>query len=424
MAESLLADREALAAVSRILQRSERELDPEQLIRTYVETGVLAQLRNDNNHILYGRRGTGKTHVLRVLGEEARRDRSVVVVYLDLRVVGSTNQLDDTGRSLPQKCITLFKDFLGEIHNALLDVATDPQAQDLPTDALSSTGALSEAITRVAQFVPKRNVTRETSKENTDNSKFAASLSATPSLSADAIQGTKEAEKVAESYEQFFHDNLLFNELFRLIAVALNAVGRRRLLILLDEWTAVGSELQPYFAEFIKRTLLPNAAITIKIASLEYRSRFSAPLDGTNNVLGFELGGDITTSLDLDDYFVYARNPGRVEEIFEELLFKHLDGALPRGYLPSKLHIIGATMLRTALFTERNTFVELVRAAEGVARDFIQIFTGTFLDAQRRGREKIDIRAVREAARQHYEKDKAGNLSDAQHAVLERIIAD
>lgn len=423
MAESLLADREVLAAVSRILQRSEREVDAAQLIRTYVDTGVLPQLRNSNNHILYGRRGTGKTHVLRVLGEEAKKDPSAVVLYLDLRVVGSTNQLDDKGRSLPQKCITLFKDFLGEIHNTLLDIATDPAVETFPTDALGKVGRLAEAITRVAQFVPKRNVAIETSRENVSNATLDAKVGATPFVSAGASSGVKEGEKVAESYEQFFHDNLMFNELFGLLNDALRAVGRQRLLILLDEWTAVGSEIQPYFAEFIKRTLLPNPVITLKIASLEYRSRFSAPLDN-NNFLGFELGGDITTSLDLDDYFVYARNPVRVEEIFQELLFKHLDGALPANYFLLKRMAGSASALKTALFTEQSTFVELVRAAEGVARDFIQIFAGTFLDAQRRGRDKIDVRAVREAARQHYEKDKAGNLSDAQHAVLERIIAD
>jgi hypothetical protein len=426
MVEGVLADREVLAAVSRILQRSERELDAAQLIRTYVETGALPQLQNNNNQILYGRRGTGKTHVLRVLGEEARRDSSTMVMYLDLRVLGSTNQQQDGegGRTVVQKCIAWCKDFLGELHNALLDAATDPrQGSAPPPDALPRLADLAEAITRVAQVVTKRDVTKETASESEESLKLAAVASASPSLGVDGQSGSRSSAKVSESYEQYFHENLLFAELFRLVEAAIPAVGKRRVLVLLDEWTAIPAEVQPYFAEFIRRTLLPNPAVTVKIASLEYRSRFSIPLP-RNNHLGFELGGDISTGVDLDDYFVYARNPGRVEDIFQELLFKHLVGALPPEYLKTSSAIATALALRTALFTEQNTFVELVRAAEGVARDFIQIFTKTFLDAQRRGRDKIDIRAVREAARQHYEKDKAGNLSDAQHAVLERVIAD
>jgi ATPase subunit of ABC transporter with duplicated ATPase domains len=214
MADSLLRDREVLAAVSRILQRSEREQNTEQLIRTYVDTGVLLQLQNDNNQILYGRRGTGKTHVLRVLGEEGRQDIDKVVLYLDLRVLGSTNQLQETGRTIPQKCISLFKDFLGELHNALLDAATDPKMTKAAPDALVRLSELAEAITRVAQFVAKRDVKRERMTEAEDALKIGASLSKSPGVSVDASSGKKATETVAESYEQHFQENLLFTEFF------------------------------------------------------------------------------------------------------------------------------------------------------------------------------------------------------------------
>ena len=55
-------------AVSRIRQRSERQEDLQKLLGTFVDVGILPQLNNQNNQILYGRRGTGKTHVLKVLG--------------------------------------------------------------------------------------------------------------------------------------------------------------------------------------------------------------------------------------------------------------------------------------------------------------------------------------------------------------------
>jgi hypothetical protein len=80
--------------------------------------------------------------------------------------------------------------------------------------------------------------------------------------------------------------------------------------------------------------------------------------------------------------------------------------------------------MRKALFTERDTFVELVRAAEGVVRDFISIFNRAFFLAQRGGRVNIDVRSAREAARQWYETDKAINLSDAHNVVLQRIMTD
>jgi hypothetical protein len=64
----LLDDPQVGRAISNILARSEKQPDIDVLERTYVDSGVLPQLHNANAQILYGRRGTGKSHVFRVLG--------------------------------------------------------------------------------------------------------------------------------------------------------------------------------------------------------------------------------------------------------------------------------------------------------------------------------------------------------------------
>jgi DNA replication protein DnaC len=66
-------DQLIMQAVSKILQRSERQADLQKLLGTFVDVGILPQLLNRNNQILYGRRGTGKTHVLRVLASRLKR---------------------------------------------------------------------------------------------------------------------------------------------------------------------------------------------------------------------------------------------------------------------------------------------------------------------------------------------------------------
>jgi hypothetical protein len=76
------------------------------------------------------------------------------------------------------------------------------------------------------------------------------------------------------------------------------------------------------------------------------------------------------------------------------------------------------------MFTERATFVELARAAEGVVRDLINIFTQAYFHAQRRGRETIDRQAVVEGARQWFEQDKQTHLDDDMQLVLRRIVDD
>ena len=62
----LIKDVKLIQAISSISQRAERQRDINKVINSYVEIGILPQLLNNNNQILYGRRGTGKTHILRI----------------------------------------------------------------------------------------------------------------------------------------------------------------------------------------------------------------------------------------------------------------------------------------------------------------------------------------------------------------------
>lgn len=154
------------------------------------------------------------------------------------------------------------------------------------------------------------------------------------------------------------------------------------------------------------------------MASLEYRSDFS--IITSNAVIGFEMGADISASLDIDDYYVYDRNPDAITDSFGDMLVKHLANELPVGHLGS-LGVANGKDLSTKLFTERKVFQELVRASEGVARDLINIFSKAYFVAHRKGRDKIERSAVLEAARQWFEQDKERNLDEELRSVLRRI---
>jgi Cdc6-like AAA superfamily ATPase len=78
-------------AVSGVQLRSERQEDIEQLVSTFVDPGISVQLQNDNNQILYGRRGTGKTHVLKVVQAAAGANAQTLALYIDMRTLGSSS---------------------------------------------------------------------------------------------------------------------------------------------------------------------------------------------------------------------------------------------------------------------------------------------------------------------------------------------
>jgi hypothetical protein len=50
-------------------------------------------------------------------------------------------------------------------------------------------------------------------------------------------------------------------------------------------------------------------------------------------VIGFEMGADVSAFLDIDDYYVFDRNPQEITDAFANILVRHLSNELPDGYL-------------------------------------------------------------------------------------------
>jgi len=419
MAE-IINDPYLASAVSNIVARSERQPELSVLRQTYVETGVLPQVKNFTNQILYGRRGTGKTHVLQVLGAEMESETGIEVVYLDVRLLGSAHLFMDTTRHPAERCVAVFKDLLSIIQGRLLDIATDPKHNG---------GGIQE-VSEFADFVMRKTV-EVAEREVKDVRQSAAEeglevgLSAAPNQLGSTLkfsdrQSVSEATEVA--YVEALRETVVFSEVYQMLDRALDTLGVKRLVLLIDEWTNLPVDVQPFVAEFLKRSFFPSHRVTVKIGSLEYRSRFTLAVED-GNPIGFELGPDITANLDLDDYYVYDRNQDHVIEIFHALLYKHVASGMPNGQL-TKYGVKDATSFRSRLFTERATFVELVRAGEGVVRDFLGIFGSAFFKATAVGRQKIDLNSVEKAAQDWYETDKSTVLSPKQRAALKLIITD
>ncbi|WP_100814360.1 type IV secretion system DNA-binding domain-containing protein [Microbacterium lacus] len=54
------------------------------LHETFVDSGIIDVLDSVDHQVLYGRRGTGKTHAFSFLGSEIRT-RGDIALYVDLR---------------------------------------------------------------------------------------------------------------------------------------------------------------------------------------------------------------------------------------------------------------------------------------------------------------------------------------------------
>lgn len=414
----MLKDIKIIQAVSSISQRAERQRDINKIVSSYVEVGILPQLLNNNNQILYGRRGTGKTHILKIYENSHKDDKTKTVCYIDCRFLGSSPQFADTTMSVSHRCSSLFTDVLNEIYDVLLNhIAYEPNSTS--EQALNSLADLSKSSIEEIQK-SKRVIDK---KKNAEQSGSSIGLS----LSMDSVganfgtknESTEENEQTIE-FNTEEYEKIIFPDLHYHLRKVLE-FANTELIIVIDEWSAIPFDIQPFLAEFLKKSFIPIPEVTIKIGALEYRTNFTIPRE-KHNYIGLELGSDISTNLDIDEYYVYDRNPDEIVKTFLDILYKHISSELPEGYLEKEYSIKTSNQFLQNVFSGKPALTELVRASEGVIRDFINIFNLAFFDTQRKGLKNIDKRTVIEAGRQWFENDKSKNLDDFLHSKIRLII--
>ncbi len=419
---TVIGDLEIQKAIASIKQRSEKQRDLQKLIDSFVDLGIIPQIASENNQVVYGRRGTGKTHLFGYLASELKDRPNVAVISVDCRTLGSSRQFSDPNLAIEARCLALFRDILAEVHDGLLEYVVEHPTQ-YANEVLA---ALSDLERSTLEPVADRRTSaiETTAATSTGSSKSAGiKLEATgqganlnASTQSDRSLTTKTTESVAYS------DKVVFPNINRILQ---DICKRGDVLpyLLLDEWSSLPLDIQPYLAEFLKRGFLPLNLLTVKIASLEVRSNFS--FAGPNGIVGIEPGADMATGLDLDDHYVYDRNPDRVAKAFANILFKHIQSELPDGYLYETYGVDNGDKFVKTFFTNSTTaFHELARAAEGVVRDLLNIFMHAFFASQRKDQAKIDKRTIIEAAQQWFEQDKARELAPAVNDALQRIVRE
>src|SRR5271166_5670996 len=90
------------------ISRRAEAVDRKTLVQTFVDLGPLIPVLSSRDHqIVYGRRGTGKTHALLYVTEQLKTDRTIPV-YVDLRNMGSSGGMySDTQIPVTQRATRL-----------------------------------------------------------------------------------------------------------------------------------------------------------------------------------------------------------------------------------------------------------------------------------------------------------------------------
>ncbi|MFG1362114.1 ORC-CDC6 family AAA ATPase [Xanthobacter versatilis] len=404
--------KEANTCFMRFEDRAER-ITSKQVAETFVAVGpILNILSSNNNQIMYGRRGTGKTHALRYF-QSQKRDAGDIAIYIDAQNIGSNGSLyNDPTLPISERATRLLVDICSELHSALTDEFTDPDKEWDLSEAIPLLSKFNDSYleTRVAGTVET-----ETSQKDSESQKSGISaglkLAKDPSLdlggsqeasSAKETAGRRKESGVEESWLDFSFFSRTLNELASFVAP-------KRIWVLLDEWTTIPSDLQPYLADLLRRSMFSVKNITVKIAAIEHRAVFKKDMEN-NSYIGMELSADISVAINLDDFLVIERDESRAKEFFRHFVKNHVASVAPELGIKSSID----NVVQVA-FTQDNVFLEFVRASEGVPRDAMHILSQA---AQKAFESAIAMGHIRAAAHQFFQSEKQITIQANQESRL------
>lgn len=395
--------------------------EEEQLVQTFVNVGPLIPiLKGANNHVLYGRRGTGKTHILSYLKSVIENEQHDCCIYIDLRTIGSTGSIYSNATiPLEQRATRLFVDILQELRNQVIGyIVKDETNKDKYLSELTPT--LDDLLSLLDDKKIAGVVKQEISRGNEHNSagNYSLSLSESPSFSASSTTGEIVKQHIGIVEEGKYIDYLDFSSVYQTLQVVLEKLYPFRMWLFLDEFAELTDDLQIALADMIRRVFCPLKNFFFKIAAIEHRSNFKRQID-SSNYYGLELGADCSTC-NLDDFMVFGNNEAQSLSFFRDLIFRHTNSMLPDSEKYNDSNV-----LIQDLFTQEHVFDELVLAAEGVPRDAFNILAKAITEDYFN---KISMNTIRKAAKNWYNEDKLNSVISYPYAqslltwILENVI--
>lgn len=430
-----ISDSQTVDILCSLKHRAEKSDDLSAFFPSFVPVVDINHLKNPNTQVIFGRNGTGKTHFFKCFEEVVKYSfdhHDVIPLYFDMRALNISRVSPDlTEEDLVE---IFFKSFLYDLveklnafNTFILNYNGIGASRESRIKSKSSQSKFHAGIKRLRKAFDNNRMREKidnytkTIKENRQSSTKASvsgELSDSPKLSVSGgADASNEREEFIEITVQASHF-IDYEEIkigFEEIAEAFEA---NQIVILIDEWSQIDTELQPVISELIRRTLCTSNKISLKFAALKFLTKFSGKSRGRR--IGLQPGIDITELTDLNQIFTFDLDRKAVRQFLIFILVKHILEAIGRDVLkydfedPTKL--IWASVdgifsrLFEHIFESREAFDHFVRASEGNPRDFLAMISeccATHGAAQL----PIGMKAVRASAINYFKTTKMANFS-------------
>lgn len=405
-------------------------LDYTSFIDIYAGEDNITNIDNVNNTVIYGRRGSGKTHLLRALRERMSgnfKERRNFPVYIDLRRI--IPLVSSAAGSADGEAILIFKYVVQQVSLALAENVSDIFSLNEfdPANRLAIEvrhNELVEVFKSIYLEFDGRKFSKpaaalQISEEEIKSLGASANLSANPSLNGKIdFQKKIAGNSTQDSYISILDIANKFEEL--IVSLDLS-----RITILLDEWSEINSTTQLYLAEIIKKSFAA-IAVTIKIAAIPNRTNLGIKTD--EKYIGLEDGGDIQ-GYPLDMRYVFEANKTQTRNFFNDLLYKHLH-AINSKVVDKLIKDNKTTSAKLInLFFANVALNEILIASAGIPRDFMSLLITSydkFLISSKTAAKRISVSNLRIAHISWYETDKKEQIDKhpVERQLLQEIVAE
>lgn len=387
----------------RFQDRAER-IENKQIIETFVSVGPLLDvLANTSHQIIYGRRGVGKTHALKYFESQTGK-LGDIAIYVDCQNIGSNQSIyDDRELPIAERATRLLIDVCCAMHWSFMESFTDSRRGWSLSDVAPLLDEFTGAITQVRiDGVYEAEIKTVDLEKSGSSASIGATLRDKPEISAtiSSNSGQENSEELRHKRTGVERSSIDFNFIMQKMRAIVNFVAPKRIWLLIDEWSTVPSDIQPYLADLIRRSFFTTPNFSVKIAAIEQRSKFKVDFP-SERYIGFELGADISVALNLDDYLVFDNNESRATDFFRNLVNKHTRVIAKENNI--EIPLAENQLVTSHSFTQENVFIEFVKASEGVPRDAMHILSAA---AQKAATSSISMPVLRQAALQFFQSDK------------------
>lgn len=390
-------------------------------METYAEPELINRFMNVTNQVIYGRRGTGKTHLLLAIQERLADEffsNYNMGVYCDLSKV--IPLLDENEENKIEYCLLIIQNIADEIIKTIITnleviYRNEEYGSRSPMGRIRET-QLGELLRKFNYEVNSGREIRKIGKykftqEDVRNVNASLNISQSPGANiAGQAQTRKNSDNENYKYISIADLNNLLNSFSDL-------VPDLQISLLLDEFSEVNKDSQPYLAALLKRIII-SANITVKIAAIPNRTNLQLR---NQNIIGLEEGADIF-GYHLDNRHIYELNKPGTRNFFNQLLCNHLNSISPETFTNTEEDLLGYFLATQALN-------EILIATAGIPRDFLNIFINSyddFLLTHAPRQKRISVKNVRSACRVWYNTDKKEQVEKNvnAHKLLNQVLTE